>query len=91
VLYGSSNSGKPNLAQVFSILRKALLGEEKLDINRPVFGGSPIVSFEVAFNNRGGLSWLVCSFTCNQASSSYICEKLAERSYYETAPFATKY
>lgn len=86
-IYGSNNSGKSNIVDLFYRLKMVLEGKD-VDFNTKTLGDSETVELSITFNNNDGDGWFCYSFSFNHEKRSFLKEKFSSISYYdEGAPF----
>ena len=81
-IYGGNNSGKTNLIDLLSGLKKVLSGAViGLAFNNPLFHDPEPLEVTIEFNNRDGIGWLRYAFAYENGRG-FIKEELTRVTYY---------
>ncbi len=83
-VYGANNSGKTNIATLFHLIKRVLLGKERISFNSMLFEDEINTTISIVFNNLKGNGWLKYQFTYNNKDNQYVYEKLSRITYYNS-------
>lgn len=83
-LYGGNNSGKTNIVSLLKMLKKVLLGEDKICFNSSVFEDSKVTSCSIIYNNIDGNGWMEYEFSFDHRAAEFIKERVSRITYRPT-------
>lgn len=83
-LYGTNNSGKSNIVDLFLLLKNVLAGKDEINFNNPLFGDEKRIELSIVFSRGEDKGWLKYEFTYDCLAHRYLKEQLSSLSFYES-------
>lgn len=81
-IYGSNNSGKTKIIDLFKIIKLVLMGNENIICNNTIFNDSPETSIYIIYNNLDNNGWIKYEWVYDSIKKIFVKEKLLTITYY---------